>query len=120
MTALRLIRDDDEQRPPGVDLLDQWSRYMTGCGCTLASIKIRTESITSLQRHAGAEDVLQLTRHHVIAFLGRPVKPWTRVTYWRCIKAWTLWLVEFGHDPQCQLLKGATWLGNCSPSWPAG
>ena len=106
MSGLHLVRADDPRPPSPPDLIGQWVSFMTASGCTPASIKIRTQSIKSLSRHAAVEDVLQLTRDHVIAWLARPIKPWTRTTYYRCLKAWSVWLAEFGHDPHSDLLKG--------------
>jgi hypothetical protein len=56
--------------------------------------------------HAGVGDPLDLTRQHVCAWLGRPLKPWTRLTYWRGIYTWSAWLREIKHDPGSDLTKG--------------
>jgi hypothetical protein len=81
MAALHLVRAEQPPQRPDGDLIDQWADYMTACGATLATVRIRTQTLTALKRHAGIDDPLDLTRGHVIAYLGRPVKQWSRVTY---------------------------------------
>jgi integrase/recombinase XerD len=104
-TALRLVRahDDRLHQPPAVDLLTQWQAYMTAYGCSPSTVGIRFRSIQGLLAHAGLQDPLELTRDDVIAWLGRPIKPWTRLTYWKSVRAFSRWLVDFGHDPGSDL-----------------
>ncbi|GAB3749978.1 tyrosine-type recombinase/integrase [Microlunatus parietis] len=48
---------------------------------------------------------LTLTRMHVLTWLARPRKPWTKVTYWRSLRAFDQWLTEFDLG-DLQLTKG--------------
>ena len=84
MGALHIVRADQPPRPPDEDLIEQWSNYMTACGVSPATIRIRTQTIKTLPRHAGVDSPLELTRNHVIAWLGRPLKPWSRKNLLEC------------------------------------
>jgi integrase/recombinase XerD len=107
MSALHIVRADQPPQRPQVDLLEQWSNYMIAYGCSPGTVRIRTQVLTSLIRHAAVTDPLQLTRAHVVAWLGRPeLKQWSRQTYWKAVHKWSEWLREFGHDPQSDLTKG--------------
>jgi integrase len=77
--------------------LGDWETFMRATGAAVATIKIRTETIAQLTRHAGKTDPTTLTRRDVLAFMSRPVRPWTLTTYWRCIRAWDIWAREFGY-----------------------
>jgi integrase/recombinase XerD len=88
------------------NLLDQWSAYLTATGCTNNTVGIRVRTITALMNHAGVRDPLALTRGHVITFLGRGIKPWSRLTYWSGIKGWCEFLRDFDHHPNPDLLRG--------------
>lgn len=79
------------------EVLRDWSTFLQATGAAVATIKIRTETVAQLTRHAGKTDPVMLTRRDVLSFMSRPVKPWTRLTYWRCIKAWDVWAREFGY-----------------------
>jgi integrase/recombinase XerD len=67
---------------------------------------IRLISLSALIRYARVDSPLELTRNHVVAWLGRPIKPWSRQTYWKSIQKFSEWLREFGHDPHSDLTKG--------------
>lgn len=103
--ALRLVRADDPRRP-SVDLMDAWRQHLTACGSSPNTVRLYLHTVVALSNHAGVGDPLDLTRQHVIAWLGRPLKPWTRLTYWRSVHAWSAWLREFEHDPGSDLTKG--------------
>lgn len=85
--------------------LTDWSQYMVAVGSSAATIRIRLHTVRALTRHAGVGDPLLLTRRHTLAFLARPTSQWTRVTYWRSIRAWCSWLGEFEY-PHEDLLRG--------------
>lgn len=106
--ALRLVRPGANQleRPPAVDLLDQWRAYMTAYGCSPMTVRIRLQTLKGLLEHAQVDDPLELTREHVVQWLGRGIKPWTRLTYWSGVHSFSAWLREFGHDRQNDLTAG--------------
>jgi integrase/recombinase XerD len=103
--ALRLVRADEPRRP-SIDLLKSWRNYMTAAGMSEATIKVRHDSVRQLMRHADVDDPLDLDRQHVIDWLARPTKQWTRVTYHRSVDSFSGWLREFGHDPASNLVGG--------------
>jgi integrase/recombinase XerD len=80
--------------------IDEWATFMRATGAAVATIKIRTETIECLMRHAGKTDPVMLTRRDVLSYMSRPVKPWTLTTYWRCIRAWDAWAREFGYTAE--------------------
>lgn len=86
--------------------LDLWAEYMTAGGQSPATVEVRTRTIKALTRHAGINNPADLTRTHVIKFLARPISAWTKLTYWKGIKRWSEFLVEFGFDPESDLTKG--------------
>ena len=102
---MRLVREDDSHRS-GLNLLKAWAEYMAASGYSAATIKIRTQSVESLMRYSCVDAPLELTRNHVIAWLARPTKQWTRITYYLACRMFSRWLVEFGHDPGSTLVKG--------------
>jgi hypothetical protein len=114
--ALRLVRDNDPGRPatvrdndpgrPATDLLGAYRAHLAACGSSPATVRVRLAAVEGLLTHACVEDPLALTREHVSAWLGRSIKPWTRITYWAGITAWSAWLREFDHDPTSDLTKG--------------
>lgn len=87
-------------------ILDQYAQYLTATGASHATVEIRTRTVKALMNHAGPTDELALTRQNVVSFLGRDIKPWTRLTYYSGIKQWSAFLVEFGHLPSSNLTKG--------------
>lgn len=87
-------------------LIEQWAAYQAAVGHSSNTTGIRLRTLRALMNHAGVSDPLSLTRIQVIAFLGRSIKPWSRVTYWRCLNAWSKWVVEFDHLPTCEILRG--------------
>lgn len=95
-------------------VLVSWAEYMQATGASTATIRVRVQTLGSLMRHAGKTDPLTLTRRDALAFLAKPRAQWSKVTYWRCIKAWCVWLAvfEFPHE---DLLKGMP-----TPRAPAG
>lgn len=90
---------------PTMSVLDAWAEYMTATGASPATVATRCRSILSLIGSAGVSDPLQLTRMHVLAWLARPRKQWTKVTYWRSLRAFDQWLSEFDLG-DLQLTKG--------------
>lgn len=106
--VLRLVREQREpiDTPPDVDVLDAWRAYMAAAGATARSIDLRLRVMQGLLRDARVDDPLELTRDHVVAWLGRPIKAWTRLTYYNAVKVWSRWVVEFGHLQRCDLLDG--------------
>lgn len=85
--------------------IQEWISYMLATGQSAATIKVRTQTVLSLTRGSGNSTPLQLQRRDVLAFLARPIKPWSKVTYWRALRAWDSWLQEFGYA-EISLLKG--------------
>jgi site-specific recombinase XerD len=77
--------------------LAEWGTFMQATGAAVATIRLRIETMSQLLRHAGKTDPASLTRRDVLAYMSRPVKPWTLTTYWRCIRAWDVWAREFGY-----------------------
>jgi len=63
-------------------------------------------AVAALLAGAGVDEPLELTRDAVVAWLGRDMKPWTRLTYWKAVRAWSRWLEDFGHLQHCDLLDG--------------
>jgi len=102
---LRLVRDSD-RTPPEVDLVDAWRNHMTACGLSSNTVTSRTKAVLYLMAHAGVVDPLELTCDQFSAWLGRPIKAWTRSTYWMGIKRWSEFLREFGYDPGSDLTQG--------------
>lgn len=87
-------------------VLDQWAEYLTATGASHSTVGTRTRTIKALRNHAEMSDELGLTRQHVIAFLGRPISPWSRLTYYSGIRQWSEFLAEFDHLPGSDLTKG--------------
>lgn len=83
----------------------EWVSFMQAIGLSAATVRVRTETMTTLLRHADTSNPLNLTRRHVLSFLARPIKPWSKVTYWRCIKAWDQWARDFGYTTD-SIVKG--------------
>lgn len=106
--VLRLVRaeNDGVAKPPAVDLLDAWRAHMTAYGCSPNTVDVRGRIMSGLMAHAGVTDPLDLTRDHVTAWLGRPIKPWSRKTYWKTVQLFSRWLQELGHDPTSDLTRG--------------
>lgn len=99
------------------DLLAQWSQFLTAGGAAPNTVKIRLAAIHALIAHAQVSDPLQLTPQDVVAWLARDIKPHSRVTYFRCIRAWQRWLTSQGHTaPGSDLLAG---LPQARPPSPA-
>lgn len=103
--ALRLVHDDDPQEPPRPELLGLWAVFMRANGHSEATIALYLRTVRALTRQARVEHELDLTRDQVVAFLGRPVKPWTRLTYWKAIERWSRFLRDFDHA-DVDLLRG--------------
>lgn len=95
--------------------LDEWRQFMAASGLSPNTIQIRTATIQALARHAGVRDPLNIQPHHAVSFLARDLKPWTRLTYWNSIHAWSCFLTEFGHPGASALTKGIV-----RPRTPAG
>lgn len=85
--------------------IEQWAEYMQATGASAATIRLRLETMNHLTRHAGKTAPSQLDRRDVLAYLARPVKAWSKVTYWRAIRAWSVWAEEFGLIPE-SILRG--------------
>jgi integrase/recombinase XerD len=77
--------------------LQDWTAFMRATGAANATIRIRTQTLAALSRQSGHE-AADLTRADVLTFLARPeLKPWSRVTYWRAVKAWDVFARRFGY-----------------------
>jgi integrase/recombinase XerD len=113
MPALHLVRTTADRthvgrsagEPPAGDLIEQWSNYLTAYGCSAKTVDTYVRAVSGLMHHADVEP-LELTRTHVIAWLGRPLKQWTRLSYWKAVRRFSVWLREFGHDPDSDLTRG--------------
>jgi integrase len=78
---------------------------MRATGAATATIRIRTQTLTALTRSSG-HNAVDLTRADVLTFLARPaLRPWSRVTYWRAIKAWNVFAQRFDYIDK-SILKG--------------
>jgi integrase len=88
----------------GTALLNLWAEYMQAIGQSPATIRLHTQTVTSLARSAGVPPE-SVTRQDCIHFLARPLSAWSKLTYWKALKAWSRFLVEFGHRSD-DLLKG--------------
>jgi integrase/recombinase XerD len=86
-------------------VLGDWETFMQATGAAVATIRLRIETMSQLLRHAGKTDPATLTRRDVLSYMSRPVKPWTKTTYWRCIRAWDRWALEFGYTAD-SIVKG--------------
>jgi integrase/recombinase XerD len=85
--------------------LEDWTAFMRATGAANATIKIRTQTLTALSRSSGHQ-LIDLTRGDVLTFLARPeLRPWSRVTYWRAIKAWDLFARRFNYIEK-SIVKG--------------
>lgn len=106
--SLRLVRDDDryDDGDDGSQLVEEFTAWMRARGTAPATQRVRRMTITSLMRQARVSDPRQLTRRDVVTFLGRDLAAWTRLTYWTSLRVWQRWMIEFGHDPDCNLLQG--------------
>lgn len=77
--------------------LHEWSTFMRATGASAATIRVRTHTMRALCSFAGKKSLLELDRRDVLGYLARPsLTAWSRVTYWRSIKAWDAWAIEFG------------------------
>ena len=86
--------------------LEQWHAYMTASGHSHNTAALRVRTIEALLRQAGVKEPVELTRIHVLNFLARPIRPWTRLTYWQGIERLSEFLREFGIDPTSDLTAG--------------
>lgn len=77
--------------------LAEWQDFMTATGASPATIRTRIQTVRTLVSHSGYDSPLKLTRRDVLRFLARPMKPWSKHTYYRCIKAWDTWAQEFDY-----------------------
>jgi integrase len=77
---------------------------MQALGQSPATIRLHTQTVTSLARSAGVPPE-RVTRQDCIHFLARPLSAWSKLTYWKALRAWSRFLVEFGHRSD-DLLKG--------------
>lgn len=85
-------------------LISDWTAYMQALGQSPATIRLHTHTIILLARTAGVPPQ-QITRQDCIHFLARPLSQWSKLTYWKSLRAWSRFLVEFGHRSD-DLLKG--------------
>jgi len=107
--VLRLVRDHADHYPtptPTLNILEQYEAYMSAYGCSPATVRTRLAVLAGLLAYVDVNDPLELTRDHVITWLGRPVKAWTRHTYYKTAVHFSKWLHEFGYDPESDLTKG--------------
>lgn len=88
-----------------MSLLDQWGEFQQATGCSPATVSTRRDAVSSLITQSGISDVLQLDRRHVITFLARPTSAWTRLTYYKSLKAFSAFLREFEYT-NTDLLRG--------------
>lgn len=79
-------------------LIDDWSQYLTAVGSSQTTIRLYTKVACALMRESGVSCPSELTRRHVIAYLARPVKPWSKLTYWKVIRALSSYLRDFEHS----------------------
>jgi integrase/recombinase XerD len=77
--------------------IEEWASFMVATGASPATIRVRTQTLGTLVRQSGYNSPVQLTRRDVLSFLSRPLKPWSRWTYYRCIAAWDRWATEFDY-----------------------
>jgi integrase/recombinase XerD len=77
--------------------LEEWQDFMTAVGASPSTIKIRVQTMAALVRQSGYSSPVELTRRDVLRYLARPMKPWSKHTYWRCIHAWDMWAQEFNY-----------------------
>lgn len=91
-----------------VGTIEQWAEYLTATGASANTVRLRVRTITALTNHAGVADPLRLNRQNAIAFLARDIRPWSRLTYWSGIKAWSAYVREFDIDLTYDLLRGVT------------
>jgi integrase/recombinase XerD len=77
--------------------LEEWRGFMAATGASPATIKVRVQTMETLVRQSGYHSPVQLTRRDVLRFLSRPLKPWSRHTYFRCLTAWDRWAREFDY-----------------------
>jgi integrase/recombinase XerD len=75
----------------------EWAAFMRATGASAATITVRVKTLQALQRHAGHANPLTLTRRDVLSFLSRDLKAWSKVTYWRSLRAWDGFAREFGY-----------------------
>ena len=85
--------------------LQDWSDYMAAVGRSQNTIRGRVIAVHRLCDVREVDDPTKITRLDVISFLGRPWKPWTRLTYWAGIDAWSRFVREFD-DPTFDPMKG--------------
>ena len=111
--ALRLVPDGGSRRRD-VDVLAEWALFMRATGSSENTVGTRLRSIHSLMRHAAVNDPLELTRAHVMAWLGRPIARHSRITYWASVRSFSEFLRRFDHDPGSNLTDGLP-----SPRQPA-
>jgi integrase/recombinase XerD len=87
-------------------LIDQWAQFLAATGSSNNTVAIRVKAMRALQHHAGVADPLSINRLHVINFLGRDIRPWTRFTYWISIHQWCKFLRDFDLQSNPDLLRG--------------
>jgi integrase/recombinase XerD len=91
--------------PATVQVIEEWANFMTATGASPSTIKVRTQTLCTLARQSGHNSPAELTRHDVLQFLARDLRPWTRHTYYRCVAAWDRWAQEFGHTTE-SIIRG--------------
>ncbi len=87
----------EQGAPAMTDEIIEWVAFMIAVGMSTATVKVRTQTLQTLVRQSGHSSPLQLTRRDVLQFLSRPLQPWSRHTYFRCVTAWDRWAQEFGY-----------------------
>lgn len=85
-------------------MLDDWADYMRALGQSPTTIRLHVQTIQSLARMTDKPPE-QASRQDCVSFLARPLAPWSRLTYWKALKAWARWLTEFGYRTD-DLLQG--------------
>jgi len=75
-------------------MLNTWAAYMTAIGHSPSTIRLHIQTV---QAAANGADPTQVTREDAIRYLARPLAGWSRLTYWRVLKAWSRFLIEFDH-----------------------
>jgi integrase/recombinase XerD len=78
-----------------MDTLITWEAWQRAQGLSARTITERTATVRHLLEHAQT-DACGLEPPHIIAYLGRPMKPATRATYHASIRAFCAWMQRTG------------------------
>jgi integrase/recombinase XerD len=75
-------------------MLNTWATYMTAIGHSPSTIRLHSQTVRAA---ANGNDPAQMSRQDAIRYLARPMSCWSKLTYWKVLRNWSRYLIEFGY-----------------------